>query len=264
MERCDTMNCEEFEELSGAYALNAVTDAERQEVKAHLAECPACTSRLKELRSVVALLPLSVAQVTPSASLKARIMAAIQQEHKAALERQEAPQRPRRAKSQGWGMHLLAVAAILLLALLGGMTTWNVALASQVGSLQHQASTLQNQVSLLQSQRTATYRISGGQSAQGATGQLIYLPQQHLTVIVVRGLPQLKGTQVYQGWLIQGNQTFSIGLLSVQNGVASIDFPGDITGYNAAAVSMERGPQATQNAPAGPVVAIGMLSHPSL
>lgn len=250
------MNCEEFEELSGAYALDAVTPAERQEAQAHLAECPACRSRLKELRSVVALLPLSVTQVTPSAALKARIMAAIEQERKAALEQQEVPQRPKRPRRQGWGMRMLAVAAVLVLALLGGMTAWNVALA-------HQVSTLQHQVGTLQSQSAATYAITGDQSAQGATGKLIYLPQEHLTVIIVRGLPQLKGTQVYQGWLVQGKQTMSIGLLSIQNGVASIDFPGDITGYSAAAVSMEKGPNPTPNAPVGPVVAVGMLAHPS-
>jgi anti-sigma-K factor RskA len=256
MERNDTMNCEEFEELSGAYALNAVTPAERLEAKAHLAECPACTRRLKELRSVVALLPLSVTQVTPSASLKARIMAALEQERKATLEAQAVPQRLKRPRRQGWGIRLLAAAAVLMFALLGGMAAWNVSLANQT-------SALRNQVSLLQSERAATYAIVGDQSAQGATGKLIYLPQQHLTVIIIHGLPQLKGTQVYQGWLLQGKQPMSIGLLSVQNGIASIDYLGDITGYSAAAVSIEKGPNATQNAPAGPVVASGMLAHPS-
>ena len=250
------MNCEEFEELSGAYALNAVTPAERQEARAHLAQCPTCTARLKELRSVVTLLPLSVTQVTPSAALKARIMGTIEQERKASLEAQAIPQRLKRPRRPGWGMRLLAAAAVLMFALLGGMAAWNISLANQT-------STLQNQVSLLQSERAATYPIVGDQSAQGATGNLIYLPQQHLTVITIHGLPQLKGTQVYQGWLIQGKQPMSIGLLSIQNGIASINYPGDITGFNAAAVSIEKGPNPTQNAPAGPVVAQGTLAHPS-
>ena len=263
MEHHDTMNCEEFEELSGAYALDAVTPAERQEAQAHLAECPACTRRLQELRSVVALLPLSVTQVTPPAELQERIMAAIRQEGRAAAQPQEVPQTLRRRRRQGWGIRLLAVAAVLMFALLGGMTAWNVSLVNHANALQRQVGLLQGQVGFLQSQLASTYTIAGAKSAQGATGQLIYLPQKHLTVIVIRGLPQLKGTQVYQGWLIQGKQTVSIGLLSVQNGIASIDFPGDITGFNAAAVSMEKGPAPTRNAPAGPVVAIGMLAQPS-
>src|SRR5256885_8939930 len=52
-----------------------------------------------------------------------------------------------------------------------------------------------------------------------------------LTVLIMQGLPKLQGTHVYQGWLIQNNTPVSIGLLSVQNGVASVDFPGDITNY---------------------------------
>jgi anti-sigma factor RsiW len=47
------MTCEEFEELSGAYALEAVTPAEREAAQAHLAGCAACTHRLQELRAVV-------------------------------------------------------------------------------------------------------------------------------------------------------------------------------------------------------------------
>ena len=42
------MNCEEFEELSGAYALDAVTPAELEAAQAHLAGCAACTRRLQE------------------------------------------------------------------------------------------------------------------------------------------------------------------------------------------------------------------------
>src|SRR5947199_9715772 len=74
------MTCEEFEELSGAYALDAVTPAEREAAQAHLAECAACTRRLQELRSVVDLLPYSVRLLNPSASLKVRLFEAIRME----------------------------------------------------------------------------------------------------------------------------------------------------------------------------------------
>src|SRR6266705_5274374 len=52
------MNCKEFEEISGAYALDAVTSEEREAAQTHLAQCPTCTFLLRELRSAVALLPL--------------------------------------------------------------------------------------------------------------------------------------------------------------------------------------------------------------
>jgi anti-sigma factor RsiW len=71
------MTCDEFEELSGAYALDAVTPAEREAARAHLAGCAACTHLVQELRAVVDLLPYSARQVNPPASLKGRLFKAI-------------------------------------------------------------------------------------------------------------------------------------------------------------------------------------------
>ena len=75
------MTCEEFEELSGAYALEAVTPTEREEARAHLAGCATCTRRLQELRGVVDLLSYSAPQVNPSESLKGRVLDAIRREN---------------------------------------------------------------------------------------------------------------------------------------------------------------------------------------
>ena len=159
----------------------------------------------------------------------------------------------------------VVAAAVLMLALLGGMTVWNVSLQQTITSLHQQNSALQQEMNKLQPQVALSYALaSSTPSAWNATGELIYLPEQHLTVLIMRGLPKLQGTHVYQGWLIQNNSPVSIGLLSVQNGVASVDFPGDITNYQAVAVSMEHGPNASKNAPAGPVVASGQLKHPLL
>jgi len=74
------MTCKEFEELSGAYALEAITPAEREAAQAHLSECATCTHRLQELRAVVNLLPYSVQQVNPPKSLKGRIFEEIRKE----------------------------------------------------------------------------------------------------------------------------------------------------------------------------------------
>ncbi len=71
------MTCDEFEELSGAYALGAVTTMEREAARAHLVECADCLRNLRELRAVVELLSYSVTQVNPPGSLKGRLFEAI-------------------------------------------------------------------------------------------------------------------------------------------------------------------------------------------
>jgi len=246
------MNCEEFEELSGAYALEAVTPAEREAAQAHLAGCAACTRRLRELQAVVDLLPYSAQQVNPPASLKGRLFEAIRMEN-TQTQPVPIPSIARSTPRRSWSTQVLAIAAVLALLLFGGMTAWNVSLLHQNSSLQQQNASLQNQVAL-------AYGLHG----RGASGKLIFLPEQNITLLVIEGLPQLHGTQVYQGWLIHGKQPTSIGLLSVQNGVASVIYPGTIAGYQVAAVSKEPGPVASKNVPAGPVVAAGDLKGPAV
>jgi anti-sigma-K factor RskA len=261
------MTCEEFEELSGAYVLDAITPQERQEAREHLAGCAKCTRRLAEMRAIADLLPLSVTQVSPPPSAKERLLAAIRQEQRIIpIERGQQMRRNRGAGGRGWSRRRLTgivAAAVLMLALLGGMTAWNVSLQHTVTSFQQQNGSLQQEVNGLRPQVALSYKLaSKTSSARNATGKLIYLPEQHLTVLIMRGLPQLQGKQVYQGWLIENKTPVSIGLLSVQNGIASVDFPGDISSYQTAAVSMESGPNASKNAPKGPIMAAGQLKHP--
>ncbi len=253
------MTCDEFEELLGAYALGAVTPEEKEAAQAHLAGCENCKRRLREVRAVVDLLPYSVTQVNPPESLKESVLEAVRREGQTpASQPLQISQRPRRRR---WGTRLLAAAAVLMLMLFAGMTAWNVSLQHEVTSLQQQNTSLERQVSSLQRQVALTYAIQGSPSAQGASGKLIYLPEQNITLLVMQGLPQLQGTEVYQGWLIHDKQPWSIGLLSVENGIASVAYPGNIAGYEVAAVSKEPGPAASKNGPAGPVVAAGELRH---
>jgi anti-sigma-K factor RskA len=142
--------------------------------------------------------------------------------------------------------------------LFGSVLAWNISLLHQVSSLEQQSNSLGARVTSLQRQLALAYGLQG----RGARGKLIYFPQQNITVLVIEGLPQLEGTQVYQGWLIHDNQPLSIGLLSVQNGIASVTFPGNITGYQTAAVSREPGPHPSKNKPTGPIVAAGELKQP--
>jgi anti-sigma-K factor RskA len=253
------MTCTEFEELSGAYVLDAITPEEREEAEAHLAQCSNCTRLVEELRSVVDLLPLSVPQVDPPAELKERIFSTIR--GKADLTSQPTQRVPatqqqmrlRRPTWKRWGTQLLAAAAILLFLLLSGMGAWNISLQQRIVASQ------QRIVSLT----PVIYTIRGISPTSNVSGQLIYYPQQDITVLVIHGLPQLEGTHVYQGWFLEGKQPISIGLLNMKNGVASVDFPGSVTGFDAAAISLEPGPTESTPGPKGAVLALGTLNKPS-
>ncbi len=267
------MTCTEFEELSGAYVLDAVTPEEREAAEAHIAQCPSCTQLVKEMRATVELLPLAVSQVSPSPQLKGRILSAVQtvastssqatQNVQAVRPLQTTPppmrERPtlptpvpirRRTTTQRWAVPLVAAAAVLFLMLSGGLAAWNISLQHQVASLQANAVT------------TTTYKITGTTAAPNVTGEAKHISGDgvNVTVMTVQGLPALKNQQVYQGWEIQGSQTKSVGLLNAQpDGTATINIPGDVKGNDAVAVSIEKGPTATPDAPKGKVVAQGKV-----
>lgn len=260
------MTCQEFEELSAAYALGAVTPEEYQAAREHLATCVKCTRLAQQLRSIVDLLPLSVTQVSPPAALRDRVLAAVQQEGRVVPIERGAQIRARRRKLS-WSARLLAIAAIVLLLLTGTMTAWNISLAQHVTSLQQQNTQLGNQVAAangkLQREVAQVYTMQGKGQDQAATGSLVYIPQKNITVLYLQGLPQLQGNQLYQGWLIHNNKTTSVGTLAIQqNGIASLTFSGNVSGYELAAVSKEPGPLPSKTVPAGPVVVTGALQHP--
>jgi len=243
------MTCQEMEELLGAYALDALNDEERKAADAHLAECPKCTHTLQQLQAIVDLFPLSVPAVDPPPRLKAQILARIQAEEAARLSpAQNAPTAvPRRKPRARWRTALLAASTLALFLLLAAMFVWNISLRQQVAQLSTRVAP------------PVIYQIHGIGATATATGQVIYYPQQNITVLRLYHLPALTGTQIYQGWLLQGQHPTSLGILNVQPDVATLDFQGNLNGFDTVAVSLERGPMASQNTPQGPIVALGML-----
>src|SRR5579859_979153 len=249
------MNCQEFEELSGAYVLGAITSEERQAADEHLAGCTKCTGLLRELQSVVNVLPLAAPAVNPPPDLRERIFSSIRATQtdlpSAVVDIQS--RLPPQTTPWWRSPRIILVGVIVLFALLGTMTAWNIALQQQLSHLSQPAP----QITITQ------YSLVGTTTDPGVHGQLFYFHEQNMTMLVMQDLPQLEGVHVYQAWLMRGNQSFSIGQLNVKGSAASICFPGNLAGYDFATVSLEPGPQPSKDAPKGEVIATGPLTHPT-
>lgn len=238
------MDCHGFEELAGAYALGATSESERRYAQAHLATCAHCSRMARELQEITDRLPLSVPQIEPSPDLRKHVMAAVEADARA-FERnwQSAGQAQRRPWWQIWQVRLALAVIVVLLMCTGGLAAWNITLQRQSAS------------------QIYTYAVQGTPQDATVSGRAIYIPEDQMNMIIVHNLPKLRGTQVYQGWLITQQTPRSIGLLRVVNGTAILGFPGDLQRYTAIAVSIEPGPLATPQAPAGPIVAEGKLQQ---
>src|SRR2546423_15262675 len=72
------MTSEQLRDEYGAYALGAIEEPERTELRAHLSEgCPNCVPGVREASALVAALGGSVKLVDPPARLRRRVLAAI-------------------------------------------------------------------------------------------------------------------------------------------------------------------------------------------
>jgi anti-sigma-K factor RskA len=67
------MTTADIHALTGAYALDAVSGAERAEFERHLADCDSCVQEVRELRETAARLGLAAA-ATPPPAMKARVL----------------------------------------------------------------------------------------------------------------------------------------------------------------------------------------------
>jgi len=197
-----------------------------------------------ELQGITDLLPLTVPQIEPSPDLRKHVMAAVEADAQAfKRNRQSTWQTQRRPWGQIWQMRLALAIIVVLLVCVASLAAWNI-------NLQHQTAS-----------QIYTYSIQGTPQDATASGKAIYIPEDQMNMIIVHNLPKLQGTQVYQGWLITQQTPKSIGLLRVVNGTAILGFPGDLQRYDAIAVSIEPGPLATPQSPAGPIVAEGKLQQ---
>src|SRR2546425_3101381 len=76
------MNCDEVEDILGAYALDALPGGLSADVTAHLATCSK-HPEAAELRAVASALAFAAPEAQPSTALKTRLMAAVREDSSA-------------------------------------------------------------------------------------------------------------------------------------------------------------------------------------
>lgn len=196
------MNCEQAEELLGAYALRALPDDEQAAMQAHLTTCPQHAVKAEELRAVAATLHGAVEPMTPPAGLRSRItdaIAATPQRNQPSSLTDYQRQRPPLTASKAitgrpvqyvWG----AIAASLLIAV-AGLLAWNITLQGDNGS----------------PDVLAVHQLK---QDSGATAGYVVLFDDHAASVVGESLPRLDASRVYQLWALSSDgKATSLGLM---------------------------------------------------
>ncbi len=227
-----------------AFVLEILEQDETSRVAEHLSVCPICREELQHLQHVADELPLALAQSSPPAQVKDRLMVSI---HK----RSGVSTAPARQSSWqkivalfGSRLPAMGLALIMVLAL-GNLLLWR-------------------QVNLTRLQSPAPMRVvalANTEASPQAVGTLVLDPQGKYGTLVVDNLAALSPSQQYQVWLTKGSARTSGGVFSVNpDGYASLEVlaPMPLGQYDSIGISIE--PAGGSPAPTGSRVLGGDLT----
>lgn len=227
-------------DMVGAYALDALSDAETQEFRAHLASCEPCRIELAELTRVVDVLPLAVDQFEPPTGLRDRILAEIAEGESdrgpLAIIRGGQPVQARPRGVAPW-QGFAAAAAAVVIAATGGWT-----IAKNTGTTSRSGGTV--------------LMASGPQVPAGVQVALVQ-PRTGTSYFLVHGMRSAPAGKVYELWLIRPHSTpVGAGVFTARNaGAQAVPVPVNPSGYSTVAVTVEPGPRGSSQPTTKPIMA---------
>jgi len=181
-----------------AYLLAALSEQERHEFEAHLADCTACREDVASLRVVVDALAIAAPQIDPPAQLRGQVMDTVRAEAEllhAAGPGADRPRRTRRRRGWPWGRPFVLAATVLALVLAGLAGFGLRALTSDEGTrtiVRTQVRTVPADVTIPAAPRATAFVVLRGGG---------------VATLRVKGLPSPPKGYVYEVWLVRSGAT---------------------------------------------------------
>jgi hypothetical protein len=220
--------------LSGAYAVDALDDAERAQFEAHLAVCDTCQTEVDSLREAASMLA-ETTLVAPSGELRARVLAQAaavrplppevgsdSESDADAAERTVTPLAPRRRRR----MTFVAAAAAAVIALGAGGVVWRQVSDDGPGSRVQQ---------ILQAGDAQEFQVD---LPGGGTATVTRSVRLNEAAISAQGMGPAPSGHQYVLWLQHGSTMTQAGTMSGETD-ASVVLSGDAATADGAAVSVE-------------------------
>ncbi|SCK34252.1 Putative zinc-finger [Streptomyces sp. WMMB 714] len=234
----------ELHTLTGAYALHALPEAEREEFEQHLAACPSCDGEVAELKATAVRLGLAVSAPAPP-EMRDRVLRRI------AEVRQEPPRlkhggRPGAEGPRGGGtspglraLPRFALAACLAAAAaFGGIAVWQYESARNAREQAEQ--TRQQQAELARVLAAPDARTTGRSALPGgATGAVVVSRDRDRAAFLASGMAAPPDGKVYQLWFADGEKMRSAGLMESAGGSDAVLMEGGVGEASAMGITVE-------------------------
>ncbi|MCX4993067.1 MULTISPECIES: anti-sigma factor [unclassified Streptomyces] len=230
------MTTTDLHTLTGAYALHALADDERERFERHAADCEACAQEVRELTAAAARLGLAVT-ASPDPALKDQVMRRI------TTVRQEGPRAipltaPRRAGARGRRPARWALAAVLAAAAaLGGTAAWQHERAQDAQEQARQAERRTNEVAAVLAAPDAKARTAT--LGDGATGTVVVSKSRDQAVFIASRMARPPSGKVYQLWFADAGAMRSAGLMDPGRTTEAVLMEGSVDGASGMGITVE-------------------------
>ncbi|MFD6194453.1 anti-sigma factor domain-containing protein [Streptomyces sp. NPDC060275] len=230
------MRTEDLHSLTGAYALHALPEDEREAFERHLAGCATCDQEIREFAAATARLGLAATAV-PGAALKERVL------HRVSTVRQVPPgggtaEKARRAVPRGRVLARWALAACVAAAAgLGGTAVWQYERAQDAGQRAAQAERRAETLAGVLAAPDAESRTA--RLADGASGTLVVSQGQDRAVFLATGLAEPPRGKVYQLWFDDHGTMRPAGLMDPGSTSQAVLMEGAVDGAAGVGITVE-------------------------
>jgi anti-sigma-K factor RskA len=265
---------DQFAEQAAAYALGALTAAERADFEAHLAVCPLCAAEVRSFAIVTGSLALAVLPATPSPHARTELTTVNAKGAKTAK-----PIDSLRALRSLRLSSFVAAASVLLAVVLGGYAAQLRSRVStlesrlhdatlradagerQMADLRRTAFEAQSTIAVLAAPDLVRIDLAGQPAAPSASARALWSRSRGL-VFTASNLPAPPPGRAYQLWVLTSRPApISAGMLKLDaNGrvAAMIETPLDLPRPVAMAVTLE--PEAGVPSPTGDKYLVGLAN----
>lgn len=196
----------EIHTLTGAYAMDALSETERVMFEHHLAECASCTAEVGELRETAGRLGAAVA-VSPPDSLRRQVMATVRRTRQLPPAVASPAARRVAPRWQVWTAGA-AAAACFVVAVVFGVQWASANRQLDRGVLAEQQLETVLEVLSAPDAKVATTAVPGGGTATAVVSQAV-----GKVVFLARGMPSLADDRSYQLWALEPGGARSLGVL---------------------------------------------------
>jgi anti-sigma-K factor RskA len=242
--------------LTGAYAVDALSDGEREVFEAHLDDCDACRQEVAELQATAARLGGSLHEQPPP-ELKGRVLAAIdrtRQEPPGSVDDDvDAGDRPRTdatadpaddlaaararrehaADTRRWLLGVVGAAAGVLAIAVVGLGVAVASLGERLGEMEAAAGQLTEVMTAVDAE-TVSF------TADGTVVRIVMSPRRGEAVVLVDGMAPAPDDHAYELWLIHDEVRVPAGVFDVDDrGRATRVVTGDMATVTAIGVTVE-------------------------